>query len=416
MEKEIKKVIDAIEVPMEKLDGAIYKGIKQGKPKKHRFLIPLYASALAIGLTLCSGFISPKMASVLAKMPFIGFIYDIEEQDKGLQVAMTDENRVSFNQVLESNGVAITVEDIVYDGTRIAFTYTQDVYEEIYPLTVKVNGEKINFSEGLHELESESGFRGLIEIVPVEKLPKSFHLEISIHQIGDTRGDWTFSTDISKVNNNNRELVVGQKGVIEGIDYTIQRAEVSSTSTEIEVAFDASKVEQLFTIERAIQFNFLDQNGMPIQILDFHGTDHIYKYILAPLSDEVTEIQVVAYAIPFSDKRVEIQEELEGIFPQTISQGEMGELVVTKVEKEGDEYMMTFHSTSDFPFDARFSQNIIDIVDENGNTILTDYPKAIGPNKYQLKYYATSGKVFIDTIKLPTMKIEESAKVRIFVK
>lgn len=416
MEKEIKRGIEEIEVPMEKLDNAINKGIKLGKPKKRRYSIPLFASAAIIGLILCSGFVSPQMASVLAKMPLIGFIYKIEEHDVGLHVAMMDENKVTLNKVLESNGVAITIEDIVYDGTRIAFTYTQDVEEEIYPLTVKVDGKEINFSKGLKELEAETGFRGLIEVMPVEDLPDSFQLEVSIHQIGDTKGEWVFSTEISKVSNNSRELFVGQKGIVDGMNYTIQHAEASSTGTVIEVAFDSSKVEQLFSFEKIIHFNFTDQKGMPIQILDFSGMDHIYKYILAPISDEVTEIHVLAYSFPPKIERVEIVEVLKEKFPQIISQGEMGDIVITDVEKVGNEYKMTFHSTSDFPFDAGFSPNVINIVDENENNLIMDYPKAIGPNEYELKYFATSGKVFAKTIKLPIMEIEESAKVVIPVK
>lgn len=355
MEKDIKKVIEEIEVPMKKLDDAIKKGIKNShvKTKNHRY------STIMLG------------------------------------------------------GVAITIEEIVYDGTRMAFTYTHDIegYAEIYPLTIKINGEEINFSESLHELEAETGFRGLIEVIPVETLPDSFQLDISIHQIGDTKGEWAFSTELTKVKNNSRELKAGQEGTIDGIDFTIQKAEVSDTGTIIEVAFDHSKMGELFTAERLIQGNFTDQNGMPLQIVQFSGSDNIYKYILEPLSDEVTEIHVLVYSMSTTFERVEISEKLTEQFPQTISQGEMGDIVITDVQNVDNEYVMTFHSTSDFSFDAGFTPNVIDVLDENGNYLITDYPKAIGPNEYELKFSATSSKVFVHTIELPKMEIEQSAKV-----
>jgi hypothetical protein len=414
MEKDIKKVIEEIEVPMEKLDDVIYKGIKLSnvKPKKQRYST-LFGSVAIIGLILCSGFVSPKMGSVLANVPVIGFMYEIEEHDVGLHVAMMDENKVLLNQVLESNGVAITIEDIVYDGTRIAFTYTHDIvgYDEIYPLTIKVNGEEINFSESLHGLEAETGFRGLIEIIPVAALPDTFQLEISIHQIGHTNGDWSFSTELTKVNNNTRELKVGQEGKIDGLTYTINNAEVSNTGTLIEVAFESSKLDEIYSAERIVRANFTDQNGMPLQIVESNGNDNIFKYILAPLSDEVTEIHVLHYSIPTRIERVEINEELKEQFPQTISQGDMGDIVITDVKKVDNEYVMTFHSTSKFVFDAGFFPNLIDILDESGNQLITDYPKVIGPNEYELKFNATRSKVFIHTIELPKMEIEKSAKV-----
>lgn len=418
MEKEIKKAIDEIEVPMEKLDDAIAKGIKQGKPKTKRYAIPLFASVAMIGIILCSGFVSPKMGNVLANMPFIGFMYKIEEHDVGLHVAMMDENKVTLNEVIESNGVTITVEDVVYDGTRIAFTYTQEKYDEIYPLTIKVNGEEINFSESLRgKLEAESGFRGLIEFIPTEPLPDSFHLEVSIYRIGDVEGRWVFSTDITKVNNHSRALIAGQEGMVNGVHYTIQKAERSSTGTTIEIVFDPSNLFKLYTAERFIQFNFTDQNGMPIQTLYSSGVDNVFQFMLAPLSDEVTEIHVLPFQFsPTIEEPVEIIEELKGQFPQRISQGEMGDIVITNVEKVGNEYKMTFYSTSDFPFDARFTPNFLDVVDEDGNILITDYPKAIGPNEYELKYQGMSGTLFVKTIKLPNMEIEESAKTVIAVK
>lgn len=418
MVKEIKQAIDEIEVPVEKLDGAIAKGIKQGKPKKRRYSTPIFASVAIIGLILCSGFVSSKMANVLANMPFIGFMYKIEEHDVGLHVAMMDENKVTLNQVLESNGVAITIEDIVYDGTRIVFTYTYDIkgHDLIYPLTIKVDGEEINFSHSLRELEAENGFRGLTEVIPVEKLPDSFHLEVSIYQIGNTEGRWVFSTDITKVNNQSKELVVGQEGMIDGVHYTVEKAEVSKTGTTIEIVFDPSKMFKLYSTEKFIQFNFTDQKGMPIKILYSSGTDNVFQFILAPITDEVTEIHVLPYFFPTTIELIEIIEELKGTFPQVVSQGEMGDIVITNVEKVGNEYKMTFHSTSNFPFDAGFIPNYLDVIDESGNILITDYPKAIGPNEYEQKFQAISGKLFIKTIKLPKMEIEESAKTVIPIK
>src|SRR5690606_1138780 len=109
--------------------------------------------------------------------------------------------------------------------------------------------------------------------------------------------------------------------------------------------------------EKFIQFNFTDQKGMPIKILYSSGTDNVFQFILAPITDEVTEIHVLPYFFPTTIELIEIIEELKGTFPQVVSQGEMGDIVITNVEKVGNEYKMTFHSTSDFPFDAGFIPN-----------------------------------------------------------
>lgn len=415
MDKDIRQMMENIEVPMEKLDRAIMDGIKQSNvnPYKRRNKMVLISVA-AIGLILCSGIVSPKIGNVLAEVPIIGFMYKIEENDPGLHVAMTDENKVTLNQTLESNGVALTVEDIVYDGTRIAFTYYQEEYDEIYPLTIRINGEEINFSENLRELEAETGFRGLIEISPEEALPESFDIEITIHQIGGTKGEWIINTTIEKVKNNSQSLEIGQKGMIEGNQFKVVQAEKSDTGTNLKVAFETS-FDELFNIEKVIGVTVTDQNGVPIQMLNKHGNgsenESTYQYLLAPLAKEVTELHVLHYYIPSIDERVEIKEKLEEKLPQVISQGKMGDIVITKVQRLEDENVMTFHTTSEFLFDASFFPSVITVLDEQGNDLVTDYPKAIGRNEYELKFQEKSGDVWINTFELPIMKVEESAKI-----
>lgn len=419
MDKDIKQIIENIEVPLDQLDRAIHKGIEQSqvRPRKRKKSIMLGAVAM-LGIILCSGFVSPKIGAVLADVPLIGFMYKIEKHDPGLHIAMMDDNKIALNKILESNEVLITIEDIVYDGTRLAFTYHQDEYDEIYPLNIKVDGEVINFSESLHELESENGFRGLIEIFPEEGLPDSFDLEVMIHQIGDTKGKWAINTFIEKVRNNSQQLESGQKGTINDLPFTVVQAEKSDTGVTIKVEFKAS-LDELFSKYSAIGVTITDQNGVPIK-LDKKGSGNeegmIYQYLLAPLSKSVTELQLSHYFMQMAVEREEIKVKLKEKLPQVISQGEMGDIVITSVQKSGQEYIMTFHSTSEFPFGVDFIPNVLDVLDHEGNSLITEYPIGIGRNEFELKFQISSGEIWLQTYELPKMYVEKTAKTVIPIK
>lgn len=414
MEKDIKQTIEDIHVPMDKLDTAIVQGIKQSQVKPKRRIYPAILTFIAaVSIILGAGFVSPTIGKVLADVPLIGFFYNIEQHDEGLQIALSDENMVMLNETLESNGVALTIESIVYDGARLAFTYTQGEYEEIYPLTITVNGEVINFSESLRELEADSGFRGLIEVLPEEVLPDSFDLSIAIHQIGRTKGDWTFTTNMNKVDNNSRTITTGQRGMITGLDFEVTQFTVSDTSAILDVTFHA--LDELFSSEKFINVTLTNQHGIPVQVINQNGSGGnqrmTYHYVLAPL-EGVTALHVNYYFIPIQEERILLKEKLENKLPQVIKQGEMGNIVITSVEElVNSEMVMTFHSTSDFAFDYGFFPNMLNLTDHSGEDLITDYPRAIGPNEYEVKFQAGSKSVYVETVKIPVMEVEEGAQV-----
>lgn len=417
MENNIKKTLDSIDVPLDKLDEAILKGIHSQKKKRKipikKGLLTMLASSVLI---LCSGFISPKVANVLANVPLIGFMYSIEEYDAGLHEALSDENKVVLNETVTSSGIPFTIEEIVYDGARLNVIFTMPEYGDVYPLTILVDGERINNSEGLRELEGDGGFRGLWEIQATEPLPEAFDLTIKIHQIGRTKGDWQFTTPIQKVNNRSKELAAGQKGIVDGIEFTVESVVTSTTMTMVEVRFNED-YNKLFSENRAIHPTFVDQNNNPLAVLNMSGSGDekglLYKYLLDPLADDVTDIQLIYYFIPNLNDQTEMKESLTKHFPQQISLGEAGHLVISNIENDGIESTMTLTIESDFPFDHNFTPGFVDIRNTEGESLVTDYIHAVGPNEYELTYQNNVVKAYIHTRQLPQIEVEETAKVMI---
>ena len=141
----------------------------------------------------------------------------------------------------------------------------------------------------------------------------------------------------------------------------------------------------------------------------------VYTYLVEPLSEDVTEIKLMHYFMVVSTfiEREEITVELAEKFPQVISQGEMGDMVITNMEQNGQQVTLTFHSTSEFAFSDSFIPNIMTVTNETGESLMTEYAKVIGPNEYQIAFQLTSGRKLIQTTTMPKMAIEPSAIVTI---
>ena len=419
MGNNIKRAMDEIDVPLDKLNQAVERGIAiKNEKRRNPFIMTAISVAATGALILGSGFISPKVANVLADVPLIGFIYDIEKHDEGLSIALSDENKVVLNETVTSNGVPITIEEIVYEGHRINVIFSMPTYEDVYPLTILVNGEIMNTGESLRTLDEGEVYRGLWEINATEELPDTFDLTIKVHQIGETKGEWIFSTPITKVDNNSVLLQAGQTGRIDGLSYMVESVEMSTTSTKVVVAFDKSEY-LLFSEGQMLSATITDQTGTPLQKLDESGSGDydkmVYTYLVEPLSEDVTEIKLMHYFMIVSrfNEREEITVELADRFPQVISQGEMGDIVITDMEQNGQQATLTFHSTSEFAFTDSFMPNNMTVTNEAGESLMTEYPKAIGPNEYQIAFQLTPGRKLIQTTTIPKMEIEPSAIVTI---
>ncbi len=418
MENNIKEVINNIDVPLEKLDQAIEKGMRsETKKSKKGWKTAIVSSIASVALILGSGFISPKVANVLADVPLIGFMYNIAEHDKGLQTALSDDNKVKLNKTVTSNGIAITVEEIVYDGTRLNVIFSMPEYMDIAPCFLYVNGRELNTGESLRVLEDQDGFRGLWEFPIDEELPDEFDLTLKFFQVGSTEGEWVFSTPIKKVKNDSHKLVAGQSGKLNGIPFDVESVEASTTSTKIKVKF-AATMDKLFSEKAVVDATIMDQNGTPLTVLHQSGSGDdkstTYMYLVEPLNKNITEIKIAYYFRPFGAEIEDVIVPLANTLPQRISQDEMGDFVITDVTKEGQEATLSFYVDSDFPYNNNLIS--LDVKSESGESLITEYAHAIGPNKYQVSYQANAGKPIIHILKTPHMEVESSAIVTIPVK
>ena len=411
MENNIKKAMEHIEVPLDKLDEAILNGVKVSTKQQQKPLRKIALGLIAtIFVVLVSGYFSSTMARVLATVPILGdFYYNIEQQDKGLQIALSDANKVELNESVTSSDITVTFEEIVFDGERMHVIFSMDEYRDIYPLNIFVDGILVNQSESLRELESDTGYRGLWEFEFEEELPEAFDLTIQIRYIRGVEGNWQVTTPIQKVTNNEKVIVTNQQGQVDDIVYEVTEFKISDTSTVLKVRFFEDFMKTAVSNER-LTATITNQFGVPLNVVDFNMLAEenatVYKYILEPL-DDVQTVAVQFYYEPSIVERKEIKKALSQKLPQRISFGKMGELVVTDVVKQGNSHTLQFRVESAFAFDYYFTQSNVDVQNRAGESLVIDYVHAVGPNEYELTYQAVGGDVYVSMLKIPELKVLE---------
>lgn len=200
---------DSINIP-NNIDNVIEKGVKKAledktNTRKTNKLIKVVAASMIGIITL--GVVNPALAS---KIPFIGNVF--EEIEKNLHFPGNySQYSTSVNETAYSNGIGVTLSDILCDGQSLYVTYKIE-NEEPFKNTSWENGkeldmnqliisEKYNKVDFSDEQLDNTGFAGLegkfideYTFIGVQK----YHLSSLKEEIPD---EFTFSTKINIIEN-----------------------------------------------------------------------------------------------------------------------------------------------------------------------------------------------------------------------
>lgn len=223
--KEVKKAIENIVVPKEKVFNAMDKGLKmsgQGrKIKKKKVLAGSAAAVALLGITVASGFINPTMNKVLANTPLIGGIF--QEFDDSMGVELANQDAVTeLNQSLTKNGVTVKLTSTYFDGNVVSITgfVDEDVEKggnEKGEVSFDMNFEHYKGdhdpwlrgkSNDIKKVENGYNFQWKMEY-PYKSLKENFTLPITIHNINGIKGEWNFNIPIQQ--EKNRTLAINQE-------------------------------------------------------------------------------------------------------------------------------------------------------------------------------------------------------------
>lgn len=130
----VKKEIDEIKIPEEKLNNTIEKAIARGRKKKFNLSKKIiYGCSVAVvlfGLLIGSAFVSPVMAEVISKIPYLNQVFKTEP------VTTTIMNKLKTNGYkISSMGITGKQIEIQVNGSE---DYFQDVQKEVEEIALKV--------------------------------------------------------------------------------------------------------------------------------------------------------------------------------------------------------------------------------------------------------------------------------------
>lgn len=383
---DLKKEMDKISVPMDKLDSIISSTLKPNKKKKSIKRMTFYfvsAAILIIGIFISTASISPAMAKIAAQVPIIGTFFN-DVQDEGLKIAGQKGLTQVVDQSSKDNGITLTMNEIFYDGTRLTFGYTQEsifAIGELESPNIKVNGKEINFSSGFSgSFVTPQKYKGIIDINPTEELPEEFEISIRIDAIGLVPGKWEFNFPVKQ---SNEVTVIRPEKVI-----MIDKAEVKISSLKLgpagtDLAVQVTARENESKIDPYdLNFFIVDEHDNVLDALGGSGhgdTENgeikaTLDFLFSPLKEGVKKVRVIPYS------RLEQNGGLEEVsvdmnsqeLPFTLSQGDFGNILINDIQYKEDQTIVYFDVQSDEIYDNRLSRNPIWLKDANGKSLMIE--------------------------------------------
>ncbi|MEH7121887.1 DUF4179 domain-containing protein [Bacillus sp. JJ1773] len=428
---DLKKELDKVSVPMDKLDSIITNTIKESRTKTSNKKVALYsfiAAVLGFGVFIGSASVSPVMAKIASNIPIIGTFFN-DSLDEGLRLAGKKGLTQVINQSSKDNGITLTMNEIFYDGTRLTFGFTQESLFAIGQLerpTIEVNGKEINFSSSYSgEFVTPQKYKGIIDITATEELPEEFDMKIRIDAVGLIPGKWEFTFPVKQSN----EVTVirpQETKLIEGAEVEISSLKLGPAGTDLSVK--VLKDEGNNKIDPySLNFYVIDDNGNVLDTVTGNGSGEKengkeiadLKFLYSPLKESSKKVSVIPYIIPVSEEGwEEVSLPLdEQSLPFNVDQGEFGKVLVTKVIYQQDKLVLYFDLQSDVIVDNKLSRNSLWLEDAIGkNLMLEDKPFAerIEGNEFKQEFAAGKKKgLKIKTYKYPKPITYEEFKIDI---
>lgn len=388
---DLKNEMEKIAVPLDKLDAIIANTVHDTKMKKTKRRIALYsvnAALVGFGLFLGTAMVSPAMAKVASSIPVVGtFFNDIG--DDGLRIAGQKGLTQMVGQSSKDNGITLTVNEIFYDGTRLAIGFTQESLLAIGELerpTIEVDGKEINFSAGSSgEFRTPQKYSGKIDINPTEELPEEFDIKVKFDAVGVIPGKWEFAFPVKQ---SNQVLVIrpNETKLMDDAEVTISSLKLGPAGTDLAVKVIADKTKSGIDPYQ-LEFHIVDDQGNVLDTLSGSGYGETVDgkevatldFLYAPLDEGVKSIRVTPYTRILSEKTPEEDSVLleNQELPFSLDQGELGNVLIKEIEYLNDKMIVYFDIQSDGIIDNHASFNSIWLKDASGTKlVMKDTPTA----------------------------------------
>lgn len=274
----MKKSATLPEFPRDEVRAAMARGIQQaeelGKPVQMnrrgiRKLFVYIASAVAVfSMTIGTAYVSPTFASTLSKLPIIGSVFN-DSGLPGLKKASEQGLTKAVGETQTINGISITVDEVLYDDSRITVGVTMESERELSEfyfragMDITINGNRPSVSSGSYSerILSPTVRTGIttFDVKQIEDMPDSFKLGLTLE--GENGEKWTFSIPIEKIT----EIVhvpVNHQQQVDGIQLGVSNLSISPSGITLD--YEATEKGIIDNPPAFIEFFVTDEQGREI--------------------------------------------------------------------------------------------------------------------------------------------------------
>lgn len=332
-----------------------------------RLSLTAVGTLVACAVILGSGFVSPIMASVLQEIPFVGSVFQRQElhqyvRETALKTASENGMTAQVLQAVSDNGITLQIQEVMYDGDRLSIGYIQQVEDGfsgrhgfIDGIKFKIDGkpyaDRVGGSGPL-PIDSQTGI-GQISLLPFkQKLPDEFELTIEVANVDGVKGHWDFSIPIKKTVSGTKSWMPMRSATDGETTLLIKKIGFKSgTGTmDVELVYrrPAAKAQDpmydiLAITDTGMEFKPYEMVGDGYVEDDTHIQLGIFQFkvpFVTPKS--ITFRPYLRGDVPVYGIRVPMKHEPSTDHPLIIPQGELGRLLVTKVERLKDKTIVHY--------------------------------------------------------------------------
>ncbi|WP_339265307.1 DUF4179 domain-containing protein [Paenibacillus sp. FSL W8-0187] len=343
----------------ERTTGMLHKNRSQRIVR--RLLLTAVGTLTACAVILGSGFVFPVMASVLQEIPFVGSVFQYV-RDIGLKTASEKGMTAQLEQSVNDNGITLQIQEVMYDGDRLSIGYIQQVEDGFFDMGGPTNGIKFKIdgkpyadsvgASGPQAIDSKTGV-GQISLQPFkQKLPDEFELTIEVAAVGGVKGHWDFSIPVKKTVSGMKSWMPMMSATDGETTLLIKKIGIKpgtgTMDVELEYRRPAAKAQDpMYDIQAitdtGIELEYYAMVGDGYVKDDTHiqlGTFQFEVPLVTPKS--ITLRPYLRGDVPVYGIRVPMNHEPSTDHPLIIPQGELGRLLVTKVERLKDKTMVHY--------------------------------------------------------------------------
>ncbi|UGB28883.1 DUF4179 domain-containing protein [Metabacillus sp. B2-18] len=336
IEEEVRKDLEFTSKDREKVLNSIHQPIKQNRRINAPVVI---ASSLSFALIFLL---------VMSSTP-------TERKNTGReeQIEFVDQTNLftELNQTVENNGIKVTLQKVMYDGSRILVEYEAEssTGEELERVTgnyrLTVNGEK-GKDLTLSPQEGDEKDTAVVAIELYKEFPEQFELGFNINKIEEQNGTWNFNIPIQQVPGKIKRFE--PKSVVKKDHLQLSINEVIASQSAIKIRYEESengKIDRSSPLyNKSVIYEILDPKGneiVPISSrgisLDWvsYGTGKHATTTWYHAPKELPEYLVLKAYIPKQESQsISIKKSINESLPIVLNQDATNKLVISKIKKK----------------------------------------------------------------------------------